>query len=260
MGTDHSGYEAPETLEIIGVNNVPEILAGDDLGKIIRGSILKSGETLKENDILVIAQKIISKAEGRMVSLSSVQPSNEALEFSGLVEKDPRLVELILQESVSVVAYRPGVLIVEHKSGLVLANAGIDRSNVAGKADEEMVLLLPENADQTAECIRESLGGDVGIIISDSIGRAWRNGTIGTAIGISGLPGIVNLNGALDMHARSLQATTIGLADEIAAAASIIMGQAAERRPVALVRGFSKLTQIGNAGQIMRSKELDLFR
>ena len=260
MATDQSGYEAPEKLEIIGINHVPEIVAGDDLGKIIGGAILKSGETLKENDIIVIAKKIISKSEGRMVSLSSVQPSNEALELSGLVEKDPRLVELILEESISVVAHRPGVLIVEHKSGLVLANAGIDRSNVAGKDDKEMVLLLPKNADQSAECIRESLGGDVGVIISDSIGRAWRNGTVGTAIGISGLPGIIDLNGILDMNARSLQATTIGLADEIAAAASIIMGQAAESRPLVLVRGLSKLTQIGNARQILRPTELDLFR
>ena len=221
---------------------------------------------LEDNDVLVFAQKIVSKAEGCAVNLATVDPSPEALELAIQTEKDPRLVELILRESNQVLRTRPGTIIVEHKLGFVCANAGIDHSNVAGAGNEaeEWVLLLPMQPDRSAETIRQEIasktGKQIGVLIIDSHGRAWRNGTVGIAIGIAGLPGLEDLRGKPDLFRFTLRITQVGVADELAAAASLIMGQAAEGTPVVHVRGFPYPLRDGSLKELLRPKEQDLFR
>jgi coenzyme F420-0:L-glutamate ligase / coenzyme F420-1:gamma-L-glutamate ligase len=240
---------------------VPPVAAGDDLAAVIVAAAHASGVTLRAGDILVLAQKIVSKAEGRAVDLATVTPSARAVSLAAATEKDPRLVELILSESTEVLRHRPGAIIVAHRLGLVLANAGIDRSNV-GAADH--VLLLPRDPDASCAAIRAKLavatGADVAVMIIDSLGRAWRNGTVGTAIGVSGLPGLLDLRGTPDLFGRPLETTELGFADEIAAAASLVMGQAAEGRPVVLVRGVATGRRDGSAQELIRPREKDLFR
>jgi coenzyme F420-0:L-glutamate ligase/coenzyme F420-1:gamma-L-glutamate ligase len=210
---------------------------------------------------VVLAQKIVSKSEGRLVRLSDVVPSARAIELAEKVQKDPRQVELILQESAEVVRAIPGVLITQHKLGFVMANAGIDASNVD---DPEQLLLLPADPDGSARKLRARLkeiaGVDVGIIINDSWGRAWRMGTVGMAIGAAGLPGLIDMRGQPDMNGKILRVTEIGHADEIAAAASMMMGQAAEGRPVVIVRGLAADRRDGTAAELVRPKKIDLFR
>jgi coenzyme F420-0:L-glutamate ligase/coenzyme F420-1:gamma-L-glutamate ligase len=216
---------------------------------------------LCEGDVLVFAQKIVSKAEGRTADLATVVPSARAIDLAEKTLKDPRLVELILSESSEVLRHRPGVLIVLHRLGLILANAGIDRSNVAGA---ERALLLPVDPDASAARIRADLrtktGVDVPVLIIDSIGRAWRLGTVGTAIGVSGMAALLDLRGQLDLHGRPLETTEIGLADELAAAASLTMGQAAEGTPIVLARGVPYSRRDGRATELLRPKDKDLFR
>jgi coenzyme F420-0:L-glutamate ligase/coenzyme F420-1:gamma-L-glutamate ligase len=215
---------------------------------------------------LVLAQKIVSKAEGQMINLGTVTPSEKALELAGATEKDPRVIELILRESKEILRTRPGAIIVEHKLGFVCANAGIDHSNVRGEEGnpEDWVLLLPENPDRSAKQIRMKIEGvtnaKIGILIIDSHGRAWREGTVGAAIGISGLPGLLDLRGQQDMFGFRLRITQVGVADELAAAASLMMGQAAEGTPVVHVRGFPYPLREGNLNELLRPKEQDLFR
>ena len=239
---------------------IPLIEPGDDLAEIILASIKKADWELQNGDVLVMAQKIVSKAENRIVDLATVTPSPRAIELATEVQKDARLVELILSESENVVRRGPGVLIVEHKLGLVMANAGIDRSNVNG---EDHALLLPLDPDRSATVIRRAIavrvGIDVGVLIIDSFGRAWRNGTIGTAIGASGVPALLDLRGRPDLFGRPLETTEVGWADELAAAASLMMGQASEGRPVILVRGLVE-TGEGSAADLLRPKQKDLFR
>jgi coenzyme F420-0:L-glutamate ligase/coenzyme F420-1:gamma-L-glutamate ligase len=239
---------------------IPLIEPGDDLAQIILASIEKADWELQNGDVLVMAQKIVSKAENRIVDLATVIPSLRAIELATEVQKDPRLVELILSESETVVRRAPGVLIVEHKLGFVMANAGIDRSNVNG---EDHALLLPLDPDRSATAIRRAIaariGIDVGVLIIDSFGRAWRNGTIGTAIGASGVPTLLDLRGRPDLFGRPLETTEVGWADELAAAASLMMGQAGEGRPVILVRGLVE-TGEGSAADLLRAKQKDLFR
>jgi coenzyme F420-0:L-glutamate ligase/coenzyme F420-1:gamma-L-glutamate ligase len=245
---------------------IPLIRQGDDLADIVLHALRETNIPLEDNDILVYAQKIVSKAEGRAVNLACVKPSPRALELSTQAEKDPRLVELILQESNEVLRTRPGTIIVEHKLGFVCANAGIDHSNVAGAGnqDEEWVLLLPIDADRSAETIRNEIetrtGKQLGILIIDSHGRAWRNGTVGAAIGLAGLPGLQDLRGKSDLFEFTLRITQVGVADELAAAASLVMGQAAEGTPVVHVRGFPYPLREGSLKELIRSKEQDLFR
>ena len=245
---------------------IPLIRQGDDLAKIILHALLDNNISLEKNDILVYAQKIVSKAEGRAVNLVCVKPSQHALDLASQTEKDPRLVELILQESNEVLRTRPGTIIVEHRLGFVCANAGIDHSNVAGTGnqDEEWVLLLPSDPDRSAEMIRSDIetrtGKQVGILIIDSHGRAWRNGTVGAAIGLAGLPGLQDLRGKSDLFEFTLRITQVGVADELAAAASLVMGQAAEGTPVVHVRGFPYPLREGSLKELIRSKEQDLFR
>ncbi len=228
---------------------------GDDLAALI----VPTG--LQDHDVVVVAQKIVSKSEGRLFRLSEVTPSPRAVELGQKVDKDPRLVELILRESKEVVRAIRGVLIVEHKLGFVMANAGVDASNVD---DPEQVLLLPADPDGSARRLRERLkeiaGVEVGVIINDSWGRAWRNGTVGAAIGAAGLPALVDMRGQPDMNGRILRVTEIGHADELAAAASLLMGQAAEGRPIVIVRGLGPSPRDGNAGELIRPKQMDLFR
>jgi coenzyme F420-0:L-glutamate ligase / coenzyme F420-1:gamma-L-glutamate ligase len=252
------------SLTLTALDGVPTIGANHDLVAVIAAAVACSDVRLRNNDILILAQKIISKAEGRAVSLSTVMPSARARELAALSNKDARLVELILQESTEVLRCRPGLLIVLHRLGLVLANAGIDSSNVEAADGQETVLLLPTDPDASAAGlrmrIRESLGVDVGIVINDSIGRAWRLGTIGTAIGVAGLPGLLDLRGAPDRTGRLLRTTEIGIADEAAAAASLLMGQAAEGRPIVHIRGFPYPPRPGTASELVRPKQMDLFR
>jgi len=245
---------------------MPLIRRDDNLADIVLNGLYQDGIALEDEDVLVFAQKIISKAEGRAVNLASVMPSPAALELSQKTEKDARVVELILQESNEVLRSRVGAIIVEHKLGFVCANAGIDHSNVAGAGDaaEEWVLLLPAEPDVSARKMRDEIkskaGKQVGILIIDSHGRAWRNGTVGIAIGIAGLPGLEDLRGKPDLFGYTLQVTQVGVADELAAAASLMMGQAAEGTPVVHVRGFPYPLREGSLPELIRPKAQDLFR
>ena len=249
-------------LRIAALAGVPLVRPGDNLADLIVHGLGSSGLSLRPGDVLVIAQKIVSKAEGRMVDLREVKPSARAEKLAGEVDKDPRLVELILRESTEVVRHRKGVLVVVHRSGIVLANAGIDTSNVAG--DEHRVLLLPEDCNRSCRDIRAQLakrtGVEAGVLIIDSLGRAWRNGTVGVALGAAGLPALLDLRGTPDLFGRELRSTEVGIADEIAAAASMLMGQAGEGTPVVLLRGLHLPYADGSADDLIRARELDLFR
>jgi coenzyme F420-0:L-glutamate ligase/coenzyme F420-1:gamma-L-glutamate ligase len=248
-------------LVLTPLSGIPAIRAGDDLAEIALAGIANSNEQLKSGDVLVFAQKIVSKAEDRAVSLATVSPSPRALEVGQQTGKDARLVELILQESTEIVRQRHDLIIVRHRLGFILANAGIDASNVDGGGS---VLLLPVDPDASAARIRRAMlaatGLDVGILIIDSLGRPWRMGTTGTAIGVSGLPAVIDLRGIADLHGRALRATEIGFADELAAAASLMMGQAAEGTPVVLARGVPYARREGSARDLLRPKDMDLFR
>lgn len=253
-------------LTIAPLTGIPLIRQGDNLADIALNALQENNITLEDNDILVFAQKIVSKAEGRVANLVNVVPSQRARELAAETGKDPRLVELILQESNEVLRTRPGTIIVEHKLGFVCANAGIDHSNVAGAGNtaEEWVLLLPMEPDHSAEIIRKEIiskkGKQIGILIIDSHGRAWRNGTVGVAIGIAGLPGLQDLRGQADLFGFTLRITQVGVADELAAAASLVMGQAAESTPIVHVRGFPYSLREGSLKELIRPKEQDLFR
>ncbi len=248
------------------LKDIPFICQGDNLAGILVQALQATDIKLQNTDILVLAQKIVSKAEGREVKLATITPSKKALELAASTEKDARIVELILRDSNEILRTRPGAIIVEHKLGFVCANAGIDQSNVHGPdgITGNWVLLLPENPDQSAEQIRQeietSTGIPLGILIIDSHGRAWREGTVGMTIGISGMPGLVDLRGQPDLFGSKLQITQVGAADELAAAASLIMGQAAEGTPAVHVRGFPYPFREGNLRELLRPKEQDLFR
>jgi coenzyme F420-0:L-glutamate ligase/coenzyme F420-1:gamma-L-glutamate ligase len=253
--------------------SIPLIGRGDNLAEIILSALRIANIYLEDGDILVLTSKIVSKAEGRIVNLATVVPSSRAIELGAQSEKDPRLVELILRESNEVLRARPGTIIVEHKLGFICANAGIDHSNIVSPlsppgegvdAGEEWVQLLPENPDASASVIRRKLeaasGTRLGVLIIDSHGRAWRQGTVGAAIGLSGMPGLADLRGWSDLFGYTLRITTVGVADELAAAASLVIGQAAEGTPVVHVRGFPYPLREGSLRELLRPKELDLFR
>lgn len=254
------------SLTLISLKNIPIIRRGDNLADILLKSMQESDIDLQDNDIFVLAQKIVSKAEGRMVNLASVRPSQRAEEIGAQTEKDPRLVELMLQESSEVLRTRKGVVVVEHKLGFVCANAGIDHSNVMGDGNpqEEHVLLLPEDPDASARALREQIkqktGKTIGVMIIDSHGRAWRNGTVGICIGLSGVPALVDERGWHDLFGYTLKATVVAVADELAAAASLIMGQAAEGTPIVHVRGFPYSLNEGSLRELIRPRDMDMFR
>ena len=255
--------ERPAQLTLTALVGLPTIRPGDDLAALIAAAARRSDVAVADGDVLVVAQKIVSKAEGRRVKLAEVTPSPRAFALAREAEKDARLVELILQESSEVLRVRPGVIIVAHRLGFVLANAGIDASNVETEGDEA-VLLLPRDPDASAERLRQELrgftGATLGIIINDSFGRAWRLGTIGAAIGVAGLPALVDLRGRPDRNGRALRVSEAAAGDELAAAASLLMGQAGENRPVIHARGFPYDRRDGKASELLRPPALDLFR
>lgn len=255
----------PISLTLTALGGVPLVEAGDDLSSLVLQGLAASGEQLQAGDVVILAQKVVSKAEGRTVDLRNVRPSTRAVDLARETGKDPRIVQLVLDESTEVLRACPGVIIVEHRLGFVAANAGIDQSNVLqDAAGEQQALLLPEDPDGTCEAIRQALrastGIDVPVLIIDSFGRAWRNGTIGTAIGVSGIPGLLDMRGQPDLFGRQLHTTEVGLADELAAAASLVMGQSNEGRPIVLARGVPYARRDGNARELLRSKQTDLFR
>jgi coenzyme F420-0:L-glutamate ligase/coenzyme F420-1:gamma-L-glutamate ligase len=251
-------------LTLTGLEGLPEIEHGALLSSLLTQAIGRAGLVLRSGDVLVVAQKIISKAEGRLVALRDVTPSARAIELARTVEKDPRFVELALRESREVVRAKRNVLIMEHRLGFIMANAGIDRSNIVLPDGEACALLLPEDPDGSADRLRlafsEERGVDVGVIINDSFGRAWRNGVAGVAIGVSGMPALVDVRGTPDRQGRPLEVTQVAAADELAAAASLVMGQANESVPAVLVRGFPYALREGSARELVRPRTEDLFR
>ena len=254
----------PERINFVALDGVPLIKPGDDLVEIIINALSLSGESLQDGDVLVLAQKIVSKAEDRIIDLNTVSPREEAFRIASKIGKDPRQIELVLQESKEIVRSRPGVVIVEQNLGIVMANAGIDHSNVDGALDNELVLLLPLNPDESASLIRkeinQKLGVSIGVIINDSVGRAWRIGTTGLAIGVAGLPAVVDLRGEKDMFGRELLVSEQAVADELASAASLLQGQASEGLPVVLVRGFKSKATMQTASALIRNRDMDMFR
>ncbi|MDH3532758.1 MAG: coenzyme F420-0:L-glutamate ligase [Gammaproteobacteria bacterium] len=249
-----------DRLELIGLKGIPLIRAGDNLGEVLATAVPNNNLELRANDVLVVAQKIVSKAEGRLVPLDQVVPTEEALRRALETDKDPRLVQLILQESIEVVRQANNLIITENRQGFVMANAGIDQSNVV----DGTALLLPEDPDLSAARLSAQLGSrfgvNVGVIIADSIGRAWRNGIIGHAIGVAGVQAIVDLRQQKDLFGRELRVTEVAVADEIAAAATLIMGQGSESIPAVLIRGFGPFDKPTAASTIVRDKAKDLFR
>lgn len=257
----------PGRLEILALPGIPQVRAGDDLAKLLIDAIDAAGLQLQAGDILVLAQKIVSKAEGRTVRLSAVEPGEEARTLAADTGKDPRLVQLILDQSRDVVRVRkgaPGVIVVEHERGWIHANAGIDQSNVNPGDPGQWALLLPEDPDASAAALREALhertGIRPGILINDSFGRAWRVGTCGIAIGSAGITTVEDLRGQPDMFGRTLEVTVVGRGDEIAAAASLVMGQAGEGTPAVLLRGLAIEDSNATAADLIRPRQEDLFR
>jgi coenzyme F420-0:L-glutamate ligase/coenzyme F420-1:gamma-L-glutamate ligase len=252
------------TISLTAVPNFPHIQPGDDVAQLLITTLQQNNLSLQNGDVLALAHKIISKAEGRLVNLSAVIPGERACDIAAQVSKDPRLVELILQESDEISRMKPGVLIVRHRLGFTSANAGIDRSNVRQDAGEETVLLLPVDPDGSAarlrQAIQEQLDVVVGVLIVDSHGRPFRLGTVGVAVGAAGLPTLWDRRGESDLYGYTLEHTEVGTADEIAAAASLLMGQAAEGTPVILIRGLDLPAKDGKAGDLIRPKSMDLYR
>jgi coenzyme F420-0:L-glutamate ligase/coenzyme F420-1:gamma-L-glutamate ligase len=253
----------PAALSLHALPGLPMVRPGDDLAALIEAALARAGLALQPYDVLVLAQKIVSKAERRIVEIPSVTASEEAIKLAAVVQKDPRVVQVILDQSVRVVRARPGLLIVEHRRGWVMANAGIDHSNVATQDGTERVLLLPEDPDASAERVRARLApGEMpfGVVISDSFGRAWRRGTMGIAIGAAGLPALLDLRGNPDLFGRILEVSISGFADEIAAAASLLQGQGNEGQPAILIRGLAWSAPANPAAELVRPPNEDLFR
>jgi len=255
---------------LLAPDGIPEVRPGDDLAALILAALRAAGEGLRDGDVLVVTQKVVSKAEGRLVDLASVAVSAEAAALAARTGKDPRLVELILRESAQVLRAAPGVLIVEHRLGVIIANAGIDQSNLppgpqAGGRAEARALLLPENPDASAAALRAALGAACGcrvaVVIADSAGRAWRRGTVGIAIGAAGLPAMQDLRGRPDRAGRPLAVKQVALADQIASAGLLLIGEADEGRPVALLRGLALGSgPEAGAAALLRPADEDLFR
>jgi coenzyme F420-0:L-glutamate ligase / coenzyme F420-1:gamma-L-glutamate ligase len=252
------------TVTLLPLRGIKLVEPGDDLRAITVAAFTANGIVPQAGDVLVVAQKIVSKAEGRYVDIATVEPSERAIALAGDLDKDPRFVEVVLSESKRVVRHRPGLLIVEHQLGFVMANAGIDHSNVPAEDGVERVLLLPKDPDGSARKLREHLigvfGRTIAVIVSDSFGRAWRKGTVGVALGSAGLPALIDLRGQPDLFGRELLVTETGFADEIAAAAGLLMGQADEAMPMVLVRGLSWSAPEVPAAALIRPAEHDLFR
>ena len=249
-------------MQVIPLPAMPEIIPGDDLALRIAEALDAAHVARQAGDILVVTQKIVSKAEGRFIALDDVEPSPQATDLAATVRKDARVVELVLRESAAIVRAVPHVLITRHRTGHVMANAGIDRSNL-GARDDEAALLLPEDADASAERLREALsrrGIDMAVLITDSFGRPWRHGVVNVAIGASGLPSLIDRRGSRDRDGRALEVTQIAVADMLASAAGLVMGEGAEGVPVAIVRGLHWDAPVCPAAALVRPPEEDLFR
>ena len=267
FATSHSDLPGSR-LELIALPGIPLVEPGADLAATIHGALSHAGLTLVEGDVLVVAQKIVSKAENRYVRLAEVAVSERAREIARVVGKDPRIVEVVLGEARAVLRQAAGVLIVEHRLGFVMANAGVDASNIEHEDVEavDRVLRLPVDPDASAARLAAALGARTGVapgvVINDSVGRAWRNGTVGMALGSHGFPALYDRRGERDLFGRALQITEVALADQVAAAAALVQGEAAEGRPVVLVRGLAwpaaaPATQVS---ALLRPREQDLFR
>ena len=249
-------------MTLTALSGIPAVQPGDDVAAILADALDAGPMAPRDRDVLVVTHKIISKAEGRYRSLADVTPSPRARQLAAATGKDPALVEVILSESRQVVRSRRELIITEHRSGMVMANAGIDQSNVPGGS--ERVLLLPENPDASSAALRTALGArfgvDIAVVVSDSVGRAWRNGVVGLALGAAGLPALQDLRGRNDLEGRALKVTQVGLADEIASAAELLMGEADEGRPAVLVRGVQWCEAPVAAAALIRDRQQDLFR
>ncbi len=253
------------SFESFAVPGIGLMEPGDDLATYIVDGLGELERDLEDGDIVVIAQKVISKIEGRTIDLNTVNPSAKAVEIAEQCGKDPREVELILLESEEVLRAVEGILIVVHRTGVILANAGLDRSNVRSEREEENVLLLPVDPDRSCEKIQARLmalaGADVAVIISDSLGRPWRMGTTGVAIGVAGLPALLDQRGDVDLFGRELKVSQQAIADELASAAALLQGQGADGQPVVIIRGdFSWDQPDSGSDALVRPKEMDLFR
>lgn len=254
---------ASPSVTLTGLRDIPLIRPGDDLAGVIAAALDRMGIAPEEGDILVVAQKIVSKAENRYRKLSTVIPSQRAKDFAQILNKDARHIEVILEESSEVLRRTESSLITVHRLGFVMANAGVDQSNVEQSGDG-VLLLLPADPDGTAARLKAALearyGVTLGIVINDSFGRPWRRGVVGVALGAAGLPSLRSLVGQPDLFGRALQTTEQAAADEIASAASLIMGQAAEGVPVVHVRGVRFTATQGTAQELIRPKQQDIFR
>lgn len=246
------------------LSGIPLIEPGDDLAGILTTALRHSNVGLHDGDVLVVAQKIVSKAEGRYVDLRSITPSDRAVEIARQSGKEPRHVEVMLAESEDIVKVGPNVVIAAHRLGFVMANAGIDESNIRHDTAADRVLLLPCNPDDSAATLKQKLdqtfGVSIGVLINDSFGRPWRNGIVGVALGAAGVPSLIDRVGTPDLFGRKMKATEIAVADELAAAASLLMGQAAEGVPAVVVRGFHLDAPERPAKSLIRRRETDLFR
>lgn len=254
---------SPPGVQLLAVSHVPFIKEGDDLAELIIAAASESGIEIRGGDILVVAQKIVSKSEGRGRPLNRVTPSPAAVELAATVRKDPRLVELILAESRSVVRAVPNVLITEHRLGFIMANAGIDQSNVEAH-DGPVALLLPESPDKSCTALRNRiesmLGVRIAVMMNDSFGRPWRNGVTGVCLGASGLAVLLDRRGSSDLFGRELEVTMVAAGDELAAAASLVMGQGNEGIPAVIVRGYAASDEAQPASALIRPRDMDLFR
>ncbi|QDX82155.1 coenzyme F420-0:L-glutamate ligase [Denitratisoma sp. DHT3] len=249
------------SISFTALPGIGEIRAGDDLAGIACAALARIPVQPRERDVLIVAQKVVSKSEGRLVQLADVSPSPRALELAAVTGKDPRVVELVLAESREVLRAKTNVLIVRHRCGFVMANAGIDRSNVEGA---DVALLLPLDADASAaalrDALRQRLGCDLGVIVSDSFGRAWRHGVVNVALGCAGLPALIDRRGEADRHGRILEVTQVAYADAIAAGAALAMGEGAEGTPMVLARGLSWSAPDNDGQALIRPLEEDMFQ
>lgn len=249
-------------LTIMPLTSIAEVSPRCDLAGLLGAAILALGQSAEPGDTLVITQKIVSKAEGATRRLSDIHPGAEAIRMAQVTGKDPRLVQIVIDESVAIVRAAPGVLIARHRSGHVMANAGIDRSNI-GNGDEDIVLLLPADADRSAERLRADLAARFGwhgaVVISDSFGRPWRMGVTNVAIGAAGFPALIDRRGDVDRDGRRLEVTQIAAADLVAAAAGLVMGEANEGVPAALIRGYAPGDAPRPARHLVRPLAEDLF-
>lgn len=252
------------SLSYSAVPGIPLIEPGDDLVELVASALRRAEIVVNRGDIFVFAQKVISKAENRYVDLATITASNSAREIAQAVGKDPRYVEVVLSESEEVLRQRPGILITSHRLGFVAANAGIDESNIQQLDGSERVLLLPRNPDASAANLKAGLDKafqtQTGVIIIDSFGRAWRNGVVGFALGAAGIPSLVDVVGEPDLFGRIMRVTKVAVADQLAAAASLLMGETAEGRPVVLVKGFTSTAPDQPASTLIRDRKQDLFR